>query len=255
MFHIPNMKEKTLRYPGHAEKIKELTGLQLSPHYGAGKLRWYLDHLPGAKQAFNEGYLAFGPLASFLLFHLLQDQPLLVDHANASRTQLWNLQTRDWDPWLLDLFGIPLETLPSCRPLCHNYGFLRVTDIPLTAVNGDQTSAIYSLGQPRQDTAIVNIGTGAFILLPTGTELMRQPALLSGLARSTENWGEHIIEGTVNGAGAALDWAARQWDLPNITTHLSTWLSREDEPPLFINTIGGLGSPWWHPGLGNGQWL
>ena len=232
----------------HADQVKEQTGLQLSPHYGASKLRWYVDHLPAVKQAMHEGSLALGPLASFLLFHLLQDQPLLVDHANASRTQLWNLQSRDWDPWLLDLFGVPLETLPLCRPICHNYGFLRTADIPMTAVNGDQTAAIYSLGRPRRDTAIINIGTGAFILIPTGAEIIRQSALLSGLARSTEDWGEYIIEGTVNGAGAALDWAAKKWNLPNITTQLSTWLLREDEPPLFINTIGGLGSPWWQSG-------
>jgi glycerol kinase len=245
-------------FDSHADNIKERTGLQLSPHYGASKLRWYLDHLPAVKRAFDQGYLAFGPLTSFLLFHLLRDQPFLVDHANASRTQLWNLQTRNWDPWLLDLFGVPLATLPICRPICHNYGLLRTAEIPITAVNGDQTSAIYSLGRPRLDTAIVNIGTGAFILIATGSELIHQPALLSGLARSREDWGEYIIEGTVNGAGAALDWAASQWDLPNITTHLSSWLSREDEPPLFINTIGGLGSPWWRPGpaptlLGNGE--
>ena len=242
----------------HADQIKERTGLQLSPHYGASKLLWYLDHLPAAKQALREGSLAFGPLASFLLFHLLRDQPLLVDHANASRTQLWNLQSRNWDPWLLDLFGVPLETLPLCRPICHNYGLLRTAEIPMTAVNGDQTAAIYSLGRPRRDTAIVNIGTGAFVLIPTGAEIIRHSALLSGLASSTKDWGEYIIEGTVNGAGAALAWAAKKWNLPNITTQLSTWLLREDEPPLFINTIGGLGSPWWQSGpyptlLGDGE--
>jgi glycerol kinase len=242
----------------HADQIKEHTGLPLSPHYGASKLRWYLDHLPAVKQAMRQGSLAFGPLASFLLFHLLKDQPLLVDHANASRTQLWNLQSRDWDPWLLDLFGVPLEALPLSRPICHNYGFLSTAHIPMTAVNGDQTSAIYSLGRPRRDTAIVNIGTGGFILIPTGAEIIRQPALLSGLARSTEDRSDYIIEGTVNGAGAALEWAAKKWDLPNITTQLSTWLLREDEPPLFINSIGGLGSPWWQAGppptlLGDGE--
>jgi glycerol kinase len=245
-------------FSAHAEKIRERTGLQLSPHYGASKLRWYLDHLPAVRQAFNESYLAFGPLASFLLFHLMQDKPLLVDDANASRTQLWNLQSRDWDPWLLDLFGIPPETLPICQPICHNYGVMNLADVPMTAVNGDQTAAVYSLGKPRPDTALINIGTGAFILIFTAKEIVRHPALLSGLARSTEDWGEYIIEGTVNGAGAALDWAAKQWGLSNITSHLATGLSRQDEPPLFVNTIGGLGSPWWQPGppptlVGNGE--
>lgn len=232
----------------HAEKIKKHTGLPLSPHYGASKLRWCLDHMPPVSQAYRDGYLAFGPVASFLIFHLLQGNPLLVDHANASRTQLWNIQTRDWDPWLLDLFGIPLKALPDCRPISQRYGLLRMADIPLTAVNGDQTSAIYSLGQPNQDTAIVNIGTGAFIMLPTGKNLVQHPSLLSGLARSGEDWGEYIIEGTVNGAGAALNWAANEWKLPGIIRCLSGWLSREGEIPLFINTIGGLGSPWWRSG-------
>ncbi len=232
----------------HADEIKRRTGLRLTPHYGAGKLRWYLDHLPAVSKAQREGYLTFGPLASFLLFHLLKERPLLVDHVNAQRTQLWNLETRDWDPWLLNLFGVPVQALPACRPVCHDYGRLRLIDIPLTAVNGDQNSAIYSLGRPRRDTAIVNLGTGAFILLLTGSQPMRHPALLSGLASSHKNRGEYLIEGTVNGAGAALDWAANQWNLPDITVHLSTWLARADDPPVFINTIGGLGSPWWRSG-------
>jgi glycerol kinase len=236
------------KFNPYAEKIKKHTGLPLSPHYGASKFRWCLEHMPAVCKAYRDNYLALGPLASFLLFHLLRGNPLLVDHANASRTQLWNIQTRDWDPWLLDLFGVPIKALPDCRPICQNYGFLQMADIPLTAVNGDQTSAIYSLGRPSLKTAIVNIGTGAFILLPTGKKLFHQPSLLSGLARSNEKWGEYIIEGTVNGAGAAINWAENELNLPGMIRSLSDWLSREGEIPLFINTIGGLGSPWWRPG-------
>ncbi|UCG14033.1 MAG: hypothetical protein JSU72_06060 [Deltaproteobacteria bacterium] len=236
------------RFSTQAGRIKEKTGLPLSPHYGASKLRWLLEQVPEVSRAHRKGYLALGPLASFLLFHLLRGRPHVVDHANASRTQLWNLATRDWDPWLLDLFGVPQETLPHCRPVSHNYGLMKTAAIPLTAVNGDQTSAIYGLGRPRRDTAMVNLGTGAFILLSTGTTPVHQPALLTGLARSSEDRAEYVIEGTVNGAGSALDWAATQWDLPHITEKLSAWLCREGEPPLFINSIGGLGSPWWKPG-------
>ena len=233
-----------------AEKIKRLTGLKLSPHYGAGKLRWYLDHVAAVSQSQSDGRLAFGPLASFLLFHLLREKPLVVDHANASRTQLWNLQTRNWDPWLLDLFGIPQKPLPHCRPICYDYGRLDAADIPLTAVNGDQTAAVFALGRTRPKTAIVNMGSGAFILLPTGKKMVYQPHLLSGLARSGEKWAEYIVEGTVNGAGSALDWAAARWNLPDIKRHLPAWLDRDEPPPVFINTIGGLGSPWWRPGPG-----
>lgn len=231
-----------------AEKIKRRTGLKLSPHYGASKLRWYLDHVAAVSQAQSDGYLAFGPLASFLLFHLLREKPLVVDHANASRTQLWNLQTRNWDPWLLDLYGIPQKPLPHCRPICHDYGRLDAADIPLTAVNGDQTAAVFALGRTRPKTAIVNMGSGAFILLPTGKEMVYHSLLLSGVARSGEKWAEYIVEGTVNGAGSALEWASARWRLPDITSHLSDWMALDEPPPIFINTIGGLGSPWWRPG-------
>jgi len=232
----------------YAERIKQCTGLPLSPHYGASKLHWCIEHLPAVHRAYQEGYLAFGPLASYLLFNLLRGNPLLVDHANASRTQLWNIRTRDWDPWLLDLFGIPPGHLPQCRPICHPYGILRDADIPLTVVNGDQTAAIYCLGSPQHTTAIVNIGTGAFLLLLTGENLVHHPALLAGLARSGDCGEEYTLEGTVNGAGAALEWACREWNLKDCVRHLPDWLAREEAPPVFINTIGGLGSPWWRSG-------
>lgn len=242
----------------HAEEIRHRTGLVLSPHYGVSKLRWYLDHVDEVRRARDAGYLAFGPLSSFILFHLLQGHPLLVDHVNASRTQLMNIAALDWDQWLLDLFGIEQESLPHCRPICQKYGFLGAGKIPVTAVNGDQNAAIFSLGRPGRDTAMVNIGSGAFILVHTSTKMMRHPALLTSLANSTEDRGDYIIEGTVNGAGAAIAWASSQWNLPDMNKHLSTWLGREGDPPLFINTVGGLGSPWWQAGqvptlLGHGE--
>lgn len=233
----------------HAALVKERTGLRLSPHYGAGKLRWLLDHVPAVAEAQRSGRLAFGPLAAFILFNLLRDRPLVVDHVNASRTQLWNLARRDWDPWLLELFDVPAAPLPECRPILHPYGQLHAADVPVTAVNGDQNSAIYGLGRPEGGAAIVNIGTGAFILLLTGSRLVPHPALLSGLASSSQQGVEYLIEGTVNGAGAALQWAADSWTLPDLTQRLAGWLAAAGTPPIFTNGIGGLGSPWWKPGL------
>jgi glycerol kinase len=115
-------------------------------------------------------------------------------------------------------------------------------------VNGDQTAAIYCLGRPQRTTAIVNIGTGAFLLLLTGENPVHHPALLAGLARSGDGGEEYTLEGTVNGAGAALEWACREWNIKECIRHLPDWLAREEEPPVFLNTIGGLGSPWWRSG-------
>lgn len=251
------------RFDDQAQAIKERNGLPLSPHYGASKLRWLLDNVPAVQQAHQEQRLAFGPLASFLLFHLLQDRPCLVDQANAARTQLWHIDSRDWDPWLLDLFGVPPSLLPRCLPIVSEFGVMQTAAIPVTAVNGDQNAAVYSLGQPPPGTAIVNLGTGAFVLMPTGAERVRHPQLLSGLASSDAQAGDYTLEGTVNGAGAALSWAADEWGIPDVTQNLDDWLQRPATPPIFLNSIGGLGSPFWRPGpepalIGDGepwQWV
>ena len=113
------------QFSPQAEAIRKATGLYLSAHYGASKLRWCLDNLPAVGEALRGGYLACGPLAAFLVFRLTREHALLVDPANAARTLLWNLQSRTWDPWLLDLFGIPADVLPACAPTRHAYGILQ----------------------------------------------------------------------------------------------------------------------------------
>ena len=229
-------------------EIRQRTGLPLSPHYGASKLRWSLDHLPGAQRALRDSRLAFGPLAAYLIHHLVAGAPQLVDDANANRTQLWNIETRHWDPWLLELFDLPAEPLPACRPIRSHYGVIAGTDIPLTTVNGDQNAAVYALGRPQPGVAIINLGTGAFVLAPTGHRLIRHPALLSGITSSDEAGADYTIEGTVNGAGAAISWAGKMLGISAPARKLDAWLREIPDPPLFLNSIGGLGSPWWRPG-------
>jgi glycerol kinase len=233
---------------GYERAIRERTGLRLSPHYGAGKLRWLLRHEAGVAAARAQGVLALGPLAAFLLHHLTGADIEAVDHANASRTLLWNLETRDWDSWLLGLFDVPRELLPACRPILADHGVLHGRDIPLRAVNGDQTAALYAHGLPPGDTIVVNIGTGAFVLLPTGGIRRAHPALLSGLSRSDDELADYYLEGTVNGAGAALDWVADRYRIADWPAQAPGWLDAIESPPVFLNSIGGLGAPWWQPG-------
>jgi len=238
--------EETIAALGqHAEQVRERTGLRLSAHYGAGKLAWLLQHEPAARRAAEKGRLALGPLAAFLLFHLLEGRPLLVDHANASRTLLWNLHTRDWDDWLLRLFSLDRRHLPQPCPIRHDYGLLQGTQIPVRAVTGDQGAALFADGPAQPETGYINIGTGAFILVPTGPRIVRHPRLLSGIADSDDGEALYCLEGTVNGAGAALAWAEQQWGLTIADESLDGRLTEVEDPPLFLNGVGGLGSPWW----------
>jgi len=232
----------------HGEHIRRSTGLRLSAHYGASKLQWLQASLPGVAAAQAQQNLVMGPLASYLLQHLLAAAPVVVDHANASRTLLWNLGSRDWDDSLLQLFGIPRRVLPECRPILHDYGVTASGGIPLRAVNGDQTAALYAQGMPAEKTITVNIGTGAFVLLPVADPGNCPEGLLAGLSRSNLQNCDYYAEGTVNGAATALEWAAQRYRLHDWQGQLPDWLAQVAAPPVFLNTVGGLGAPWWRTG-------
>jgi len=232
----------------HDQHIRELTGLHLSPHYGAGKLQWLLDHVPATREALAAGTLMMGPLASYLLHHLTDMRDDVIDDANASRTLLWNLQSRNWDDSLLELFNIPIQVLPTCVPICTDFGLTRQGKIPVQAVNGDQTAALYAHGKPSANTLLVNIGTGAFVLLPVDDLTARPAGLLAGISYSDKDTASYYVEGTVNGAGAALQWAAGKFKVKDLESRLPGWLEDIQAPTLFVNTVGGLGAPWWQAG-------
>jgi glycerol kinase len=232
----------------HSPHIRETTGLRLSPHYGAGKLQWLLKHVPAVKEGLAAGTLMLGPLASYLLRHLTDRRDDVIDEANASRTLLWNLHSRNWDDSLLKLFNIPSQVLPRCVPICADYGVVRDTHIPVKAVNGDQTAALHAHGKPSTNTILVNIGTGAFVLLPVADLTARPAGLLAGISHSDKDTASYYLEGTVNGAGAALNWAAERFAVDELESHLPGWLENIQIPTLFMNTVGGLGAPWWRAG-------
>ena len=233
----------------HADVVHRKTGLFLSPHYGASKLRWALDHLPAVRAALENQTLCWGPMASFVVFRLCAEQPFLADPQCAARTQLWNLQTHDWDPELLALFGLPAGFLPHSVPTCYAWGTLDLPGaaIPLTAVNGDQSAAVFAFGWPEADSAYINIGTSAFVQRALTHFPGHVPRQLTGIIRDDGASRVYMVEGNVNGAGSALEWVRKAFGMEQLTNELPQWLKRPDEPPLFLNGIAGLGGPFWQP--------
>ncbi len=231
----------------HGEAVHRKTGLFLSPHYGASKLRWALDHLPAVRAALAAGSLCWGPMASFLVFRLCTEQAFLTDPQCAARTQLWNLHTGDWDPELLELFGLPQGFLPRSVPTCHDWGTLATPggSIPLTAVNGDQSAAVFAFGWPESDSAYINIGTSAFVQRALEHFPGHVPRQLTGIILDDGASRVYMVEGNVNGAGTALEWASKELGIDQLTHKLPQWLARPEEPPLFLNGIAGLGGPFW----------
>ncbi len=238
-------------FGSHNEDVHRSTGLLITAHYGASKLRWCLDNLTSVQQAIQHNELAWGPLASYLAYQVTLEQQNLVDPANASRTLLWDLKSKDWSDKLLALFGVPRVPLPRCVPTNYHYGHVLFNQrkIPLKLMTGDQSAAIYAYGLPKPAYVYVNLGTGAFIQQSTMNNVLFAPKLLSGIVYYDGERSNYVLESTVNGAGSALTEIENELGVPNDYAEraFSTWLDEVENPPLFLNGVAGLGAPYWVP--------
>lgn len=239
------------RLAPHAAAIRALTGLPLSPHYGASKLRWCLDHLPEVQAAHRERRLLLAPLASYLASALTGGAPA-VDPANASRTLLWDSASGNWHAQLLQWFDIERSCLPETRPTQADYGLMRCGQRQLTlrAVSGDQSVVPFAFGPLDPAAAWVNLGTGAFIQRALGARPAHPEPLLGSVLTATAGDMTYSLEGTVNGAASAVDWHVADTGIAaNALWQGLAQLPRDAQLPLFLNGIGGVGSPWWLPNL------
>ncbi|MEM7280267.1 MAG: FGGY family carbohydrate kinase [Pseudomonadota bacterium] len=243
--------EQVAKLGKYQNLIRSKTGLVLSPHYGMGKLNWCLNNLSAVSDSLARGRLAFGPLASYLVSQLVKEKPLVVDPVNASRTLLLDLATLDWSEPLLDLFKIPEKALPKIVPTGHDYGILASTNqpIPLSVVTGEQSASMFSLGSPEPDIIYINLDSGAFIrqLSPRNPQIVE--GLLTSILAKKQSDILYAIEGTVNGAGSALSIVADELDVDGnlLGENLGQWMTDCKQPPLFLNGVAGLGSPYWRP--------
>ncbi|MBK7641545.1 MAG: hypothetical protein IPJ19_00620 [Planctomycetes bacterium] len=233
-----------VRLEPFAREIERRSGLRLSPHYGASKLAWMLEHLEPVREARKARALAAGPLASFLAFRLLEERPFVADAANATRTLLFGLELLGWDPWLLERFAIPREVLPDCAMTRADFGTFVCGGrrLPLRVLTGDQAAALFASGAPRADELRANLGTGAFAARPC-PEGLRVEGLLTSLVRLEQGLPEFVLEGTVNGAASAL----AELGLPDPVAAFERGLASERGLPLFLNGVSGLGAPFWRP--------
>jgi len=227
-------------------EIHQLSGLPLSAHYGASKMHYLLDRAVSEGVAVDN--LRLSPLISYLLFHILEHRPYIVDHTNAQRTQLFDVTEMCWSARLAELFGVPLQVLPDCVSVLNNadvaHGSLAGSGIPVRAIIGDQNAAIFGAGQLTSETALVNFGSGAFVLRFLNA-CRASEKQLSTIACSENSSVQYVREATINGAGSALNWLAEKHGVDDLSQQLPRWLDEVERPPVFINSIGGLGSPWW----------
>jgi glycerol kinase len=235
------------QFAPQAARVRSLTGLPLSAHYGASKMRWCLDHLPAVRAAAGRAELCFAPLASYLV-SALTGVELAADPANASRTLLWDSARLDWADELLLRFGIERRWLPRCCDTCGDFGHLRRPGhyIPLTVVTGDQSAVPYAFGPVDDSRVYLNLGTGAFLQRALPQRPADPAPLLGSVLQATAGRATWSLEGTVNGAASAISWFAAQEACAAATLWTALAEVTPDAPlPVFLNGIGGLGSPWW----------
>ena len=218
--------------------VQEITGLRLSPFYAAPKLAALLDGIPSGRDRALDGELVAGTLDAFLV-HRLTGSPS-TEPATAGRTLLYDLESGDWSAALCELFGIPLQALPALRTSADSWGNFR--GIPLLAVLGDQQASLLGHGGWRQGTTATHFGTGAFVLASTGTDAIRHPGLLTAVLASTPRQRRFQIEGSVNSAGSAVEWAR------SLTgQEYARWADRALEPGTIqvLPSFAGTAAPWW----------
>ncbi|HET6464025.1 MAG TPA: FGGY family carbohydrate kinase [Nitrospiria bacterium] len=234
------------QWSDHRELIRSKTGLMLTPYYAAPKLRWLLDRSKGLRAKAEKGSVLCGTVNTFLIWHLTNGEVHATDHTNAARTLLMNLHSLSWDDELLSLFGIPPVILPRIHPTASDYGTARFggAEIPIRASIGDQQAGLLGLGAVDVGEAVVNYGTGGFLLVNTGSQAVPLPGLLTSLAWTTPGETAYVSEGTVNAVGTLFDWVQKMGWIKSVD-EIDRVLKTSNERVYLVPALAGLGAPHW----------
>ena len=241
-----------LKNAGYEKLFKGKTGLVIDSYFSGTKIQWLLDHVGGARGKAESGKLAFGTIDSWLLWKLTGGYIHATDFTNASRTMIFNIETKKWDEELLQILTIPSTLLPDVKNSSGEFG---KTDkqlfgeaIPITGVAGDQQAALYGQGCFEKGTSKCTYGTGCFLLTNTGDEQINSTSgLLTTMACNAEGKPIYALEGSVFIGGAVIQWLR---DELQILSHASESekmaLAVEDSNDVIIvPAFTGLGAPYW----------
>ena len=237
-----------LKEQGHAETIKEKTGLVLDAYFSATKLKWILDNVEGAREKAEAGKLCFGTVDTFLVWKLTRGKMFITDVSNASRTMLLNIHTLEWDNDLLELFTIPRAILPEVKQSSEIYGetatTLFSTKIPIAGIAGDQQAALF--GQMCTTPGMVKntYGTGCFLLMNTGKEAVASKNnLLTTVAWKINGEVNYALEGSVFVGGAAIQWLRDGLKLIHSAEEVNTLAEsvKDNAGVYFVPALTGLG--------------
>lgn len=242
-----------LKQEGHTNMIHEKTGLVIDAYFSATKVRWILDHVPGAQERAEKGELLFGTIDTWLVWKLTDGLVHVTDYSNAARTMLYNIKELKWDDEILELLNIPKAMLPEVKSNSEVYG--KTTpfhfyggEVPISGMAGDQQAALF--GQLAFEPGMVKntYGTGSFIIMNTGEEMqLSQNNLLTTIGYGINGKVHYALEGSIFIAGSAIQWlrdGLRMIETSSESEGLAQSSTSDDEVYV-VPAFTGLGAPYW----------
>jgi glycerol kinase len=243
-----------LKADGAGETIQAKTGLLIDAYFSASKIRWILDHVPGARARADAGKLAFGTVDTWLVWKLTSHSRHITDVSNASRTMLFNIHTLGWDDELLRLFDIPVSMLPDVRSSSEVYGNVSTTlgieNVPIAGIAGDQQAALFGQMCRQPGMSKNTYGTGCFLLQNIGTTPRRSnQRLITTVAWKIGERTEYALEGSVFIGGAVVQWIRDGLGLVRSAPEIEALAASvpDNGGVYLVPAFAGLGAPHWDP--------
>jgi len=239
-----------LRAAGHAPMFAARTGLVLDAYFSGTKLKWLLDHTPGARARAARGELAFGTIDSWLVWHLTGGRSHVTDASNASRTLLFDIRRGEWDDELLTILDVPREVLPRVVPSSGVVADAAVGGIgvPIAGIAGDQQAALFGQACHAPGLAKNTYGTGCFLLLNTGDIAVASANnLLTTVAWARDGRLTYALEGSVFIGGAVVQWLRDGLKIVRSAAEIEALAASvpDNGGVYLVPAFAGLGAPHW----------
>ena len=243
-----------LRARGHEALVQTKTGLLIDAYFSGTKLRWLLDHVPGARAQAESGELAFGTVDSWLIWQLTGGAVHATDVSNASRTMLFNVHRNQWDAELLGLLDIPAQLMPKVYASSAHYGELLPEllghAITIGGVAGDQQSALFGQACFKAGMVKNTYGTGCFMLMHTGPRFQSSGnGLITTSAAQVGPQPEFALEGSVFVGGAVVQWLRDGLNAISGSSEVEALAHSVPDAGgvMMVPAFTGLGAPYWKP--------
>jgi len=247
--YCADLKNKNLE-----QKFTDKTGLLLDPYFSGTKIKWILENDPKLFQLAKDNQLAFGTIDSWLIWNLTRGEVHVTDVTNASRTLLFNIHSLEWDQELLNILNIPHNILPkivsNSEFVAHINDGVLGQEIPITAIAGDQQSALFGQMCFNKGDVKNTYGTGCFSMMNTGSHIVKSSnKMLTTVAYQINGTTNYAIEGSVFIAGSLIQWLRDGLGIISKANEIELLAESESTNGglTLIPALTGLGAPYWNP--------